>query len=296
MVTRQRQRAIQALARKVLIEHDAMHLPVVPKAFAAEKLSIQVESFDPTEPDISGFLMRMDDRFGIGYSTAIASKGFQNFTVAHELGHYFIDGHFEALLNEGLHMSRSGYISQDTYEREADIFATEFLMPWKLISPIATRSVQGFPAIKAIADQCESSIIASAIRYTSVAKEPVAVVVSHDGVIEFMSSSDSFRQMPGIRWLRRGDRLPPAVPSVEFASRAEWIANCATVEEGTLLSQWFSSAPNVAVEEDIVGLGNYGRLLTVLIAEWEEDEEELEESGDDYIDRWRQGGFRGKNG
>jgi len=296
MITRLREREVQALARKALIGHDAMNLPVNPIAFAKNKLEIHVESFDPEEQDVSGFLMRIDDQFGIGYSTSIASKGFQNFTVAHELGHYFIDGHFEALLSDGLHKSKSGYISQDRYEREADVFATEFLMPWKLISPIATRSVQGFPAIKAIADQCESSIIASAIRYTSVAKEPVAVVVSYGGVIEFMSASNPFRQIPGIKWFRRGDNLPPAVPSAEFSSKAEWIADCTTVEDGTLLSKWFSSAPNIEVEEDIVGLGNYGRLLTVIIAEWDEDEEEVEESGDDYIDRWRHGGFRGKNG
>lgn len=296
MITRLREREVQALARKALIDHDAMHLPVNPIVFAKNKLEIHVESFDPEEQDVSGFLIRVDNRFGIGYSTAIASKGFQNFTVAHELGHYFIDGHFEALLVDGLHQSRSGYISQDRYEREADIFATEFLMPWKLISPIATRSVQGFPAIKTIADQCESSIIASAIRYTSVAKEPVAVVVSHAGTVEFMCASDPFRQMPGIQWLRRGDRLPAAVPSAEFALRSKWIADCAIAEEGALLSKWFSSAPNIEVEEDIVGLGNYGRLLTVIIAEWDEDEEVVEEGGDDYIERWRHGGFRGKKG
>lgn len=296
MISKLREREIQTLARTILIERDAMQLPVDPMAFAKEKLGIHVESFGPQESDVSGFLMRMDGKFGIGYSTAISSKGFQNFTVAHELGHYFIDGHPEALLSEGAHMSKSGYISQDKYEREADVFATEFLMPWKLISPIINGTVQGFPTVKAIADQCQSSIVASAIRYTSVAKEPVAVIVSHQGTVEFMTASDPFRQIPGIQWLRRGERLPAAVPSNEYALRNSWIAECAVVEEGSLLNSWFPSAPKIEVEEDIVGLGSYGRLLSVLITSWDTEEDEDDDLEDNYIDRWGKGIFRGKNG
>ena len=109
--------------------------------------------------------MRQGNSFGIGYSTAIRSLGFQNFTVAHELGHYLIDDHPLAILGTGKHFSRSGYISNDRYEEEADAFATELLMPWKLIDPlIRARGGGGFGTIKAIADGSESSLLASAIR------------------------------------------------------------------------------------------------------------------------------------
>ena len=37
--------------------------------------------------------MRVGDQFGIGYSTAISNKGFENFTIGHELGHYFGNPH-----------------------------------------------------------------------------------------------------------------------------------------------------------------------------------------------------------
>jgi hypothetical protein len=47
------------------------------------------------------------------------------------------------------------------------------------------------------------------------------------------------------------------------------------------------------VEEDVIGLGSYGRLLTVLLTEEldSEDEDEVED-GDEYIDRWKNGVFR----
>lgn len=295
MITRQREKAIQQLARTKLIEYDSMHLPVRPMRFAEEKLGIVVQSFDPGKPDVSGFLMVSGGKFGIGYSTAIANRGFQNFTVAHELGHYFIDGHSDALLGEGLHFSKSGFISPDVYEREADVFATEFLMPWKLIAPLVDRSVQGYPAITAISENCESSILASAIRYTAVANEPVAVIVSHEGEIEFMTASADFKQIPGIDWLRRGQPLPTSVPSAAYGTRENWILAGDAAEEGSLLSSWFPGAGRIEVEEDVVGLGGYGRLLTVLIADWQaENDEDEEEGGDDYIDRWNKGVFRGK--
>ena len=36
--------------------------------------------------------------FGIAYATHIDNVGFQNFSVGHELGHYFLPGHVDAVL------------------------------------------------------------------------------------------------------------------------------------------------------------------------------------------------------
>jgi Zn-dependent peptidase ImmA (M78 family) len=203
MIIPLRKRKICTLAREKLLEHDAMHLPVRPKLFA-KNLGILVQSFDPKDANISGFLMQVGNSFGIGYSKAIKSEGFQNFTVAHELGHYFIDDHPMAVLKSGQHFSHAGYISRDHFEQEADWFATEFLMPWNLIESLVSQSKRGFSSIKNVADQCQSSLLASAIRYAEVTDESIAAVVSHRGTVEFMTASKSFRQIPGIEWLRRG--------------------------------------------------------------------------------------------
>jgi hypothetical protein len=64
-------------------------------------------------------------------------------------------------------------------------------------------------------------------------------------------------------------------------------------EEGSYLCNWFPSAPRANVEEDVVGLGSYQRLLTILITDWDAEESEEDELGDDdYIDRWKEGRFR----
>jgi hypothetical protein len=294
MIARLRAQYIQSLAREKLTEHGRMQLPVAPMELARQ-LDILVRPFSPTQADISGFLMQQGNSFGIGYSTAIRSVGFQNFTVAHELGHYFIDDHPLAILSTGQHFSRSGYISKDRFEEEADAFATELLMPWKLIEPLVRVSAGGFHSIKTISEACESSLVASAIRYTQITKECVAVVVSYRGVVEFMTASDTFKQIPGLDWLRKRDALPHNVPSARYSADYEWIEACNVSEEGGKLSAWFPGVSGREVEEDVVGLGSYGRLLTVLVAQdIQGDDEDEDEDTDDYIDRWKRGIFRGK--
>ena len=193
---------------------------------------------------------------------------------------------------EGKHFSKSGFISKNRYEREADIFATEFLMPWKLIESIANARQPGFSVIQRIASECESSLLASAIRYTSVTPDCIAVIVSNHGVVEFMTASSTFRQIPGLSWLQREDRLPKGVPTARLASDSDWVGKCEISTDGTMLSHWFSGVPNLEVEEDIVGLGSYGRILTVLIADFTSPEDSEEHEEDDYIDRWKEGRFR----
>jgi len=295
MIERSRLKAIQRLAGTTLADNGLLSsLPVRPKEFA-KNIGINVIPFHPTQRDISGCLMVAGNTFGIGYSTAIQNEGFQNFTVAHELGHYFIDDHPSAVLVDGKHFSRSGYISKDRYEREADAFAAALLMPWKLIDPILRRSAPGFEAIKALSDACESSLVASAIRYCEVTDECVAAVVSHRGVVEFMTASESFKQLPGIDWLRKREQIPGNVPTHRLGTDMEWVGSCEVALEGSLLNQWFPDAAQQEVEEDVVGLGSYDRTLTVLITEAapeEDDDEDSEERGDGYIERMKEGRFR----
>ena len=110
-----------------------------------------------------------------------------------------------------------------------------------------------------------------------------------------MTASTSFKQISGIDWLRKRDALPSEVPSKRFCTDLEWIKTCDIAEEGCRLSAWFPDAGEREIEEDVVGLGSYERLLTVLMteeAESEDDDDEGEQDG--YIDRWKQGYFRPK--
>ena len=96
---------------------------------------------------MSGILLRTGDSCGIAYATHIDNPGFQRFSIAHELGHYFLPGHLDAVLGDrDVHESHAEFASADRYELEADHFAASLLMPRCLFSmPCAGQTTASLP-------------------------------------------------------------------------------------------------------------------------------------------------------
>jgi Zn-dependent peptidase ImmA (M78 family) len=112
----------------------------------------------------------------IAYATHIKSEGFQRFSIAHELGHYFLEGHPDAVFKSGdIHESRAGFGSADQIELEADHFAAGLLMPSHLFAAAAGRYSDGLEAIKGLAADSKTSLTASAIRYAELTDAAIAL-------------------------------------------------------------------------------------------------------------------------
>src|SRR5271170_3761539 len=146
-------------AHDVLNKLQISSLPVNPFD-VAERRDIAHQEKPGLAPGISGCLMKVGDAFGILYSSRFASEGFKRFNVAHELGHYFLPAHIDALFANGqqFHQSESGFTSDDKYEREADSFAASLLMPKMLFKAACGKSGQGLTAIQSVADLCVTSL------------------------------------------------------------------------------------------------------------------------------------------
>lgn len=116
-------------------------LPIDPRAIA-EKREIVVQAKSVDDKGCSGMLVRLGNDFAIAYATHLQNEGFENFSVAHELGHYFMPGHVEAVIQgeTGMHLSRAGFNSGNRYEAEADRFAAGLLMPRHLFFPAIDRA------------------------------------------------------------------------------------------------------------------------------------------------------------
>src|SRR3954469_17231538 len=130
MLSNIRRQAVAKCAQDLVNELKIASLPVEPIRIATDR-GITVQSWNPSKRGVSGFLMKQGDSFGISYSSFIENQGFINFTVGHELGHYFLPGHVGKLFANGddIHYSHSGFVSSENCEKEADLFSANLLMP-----------------------------------------------------------------------------------------------------------------------------------------------------------------------
>jgi len=262
---------------QVARDHEITELPVDVKALAA-KLQILVLPKSADQAGVSGMLMRSGQNFGISYATHIDSEGFQRFSIAHELGHYLMPGHIEAVMATGdIHESRAGFTSDDKYEIEADHFAAGLLMPRFLFAPALRRAGQGLSAIIRLAELCKTSLPATAIRYTQCTSDPMAIVVSTGRAIDYCFMSDELKELKGIDWLRKRHMVPTQTPTAVFNRDPQNIRAAVFVEDSSTLAAWFGGNRDIEIREDVIGLGSYGRTLTVLHGLEAPDEEGEEE-------------------
>lgn len=252
-------------------------LPVCPFTIAKGE-DILVEPKDSDEPGVSGFLMRVGNVFGIQYATHLRNDGFIRFSVGHELGHYFLPGHPEYLFpnGDGIHRSRSGFISSDQYERQADCFATVLLMPKTFFMAALRKAGEGFAAIQSLAETCQTSITATAIRFAQFAEDPVAIIVSTGARVEYCFLSEELKGIRGLEWLRKGALIPSSSVTAHFNRDHNNVSQSRQVEGYIMLDEWFGSAPQIEMQEDVVGLGSYGKTLTVLFTNQAIDDEDEE--------------------
>jgi len=250
-------------AEALLKELNITCLPVDPFAIA-ESRDIIVEAKPDTEDGVSGMLLRYDDIFGILYATHIQVEGFQRFSVAHELGHYFLDGHVDHLLKDGAHASRAGFVSGDPYELEADNFAAGLLMPAGLCKRLIARRGPGLAAIEALAGDCKTSLTATAIRFAELTDDAIAVVVSAGRTIDYCLLSEAMKSLPQLRWLRKGSPVPADTETARLSTVAERVLKGDRAAAEIDVMDWLGGTQSTIVTEEAVGLGRYGKTLTVL--------------------------------
>lgn len=275
------QQEAEKCATDVIAELGVTSLPVLPIEIARQK-EIAVQPFPSTSPGIAGCLMMNGNNFGIGYANHLNNEGFVNFTVGHELGHYFLPGHVEYLFRDGAtaHYSQTAFTSSDPYEKQADAFSANLLMPQGLFLAASRKTGVGLKSVKALANLCKTSLNATAIRYGQLIDDPIAVIVSSGPQVHYAFMSRTLAELPTISPLRPGDELPPSSATARFNRDFENVLRSEEVESTSCLSEWFADAPRHEMNEDVIGLGKYGRTLTVLFTQDEIDSDDEEEIHD----------------
>jgi Zn-dependent peptidase ImmA (M78 family) len=276
-------------AEAFLRDEGIAGLPVDPIAIARSR-DMEVRAKPDTIGGVSGMLLRHGDVFGILYATHVKSEGFRNFSVAHELGHYFLEGHIDHVLPEdGIHTSPAGFVSADPYELEADQFAAGLLMPTGPFKRALGRQEPGSGVVESLADLCRTSLTATAIRYAELTDAAVAIVISTGPSIDFCFMSETIKALPQLSWLRKGTRVPRGTATVELNATASRVAAGERAEADTDIMDWLGGTRSLKAIEQVIGLGSYGKTLTVLTCPSLQDETYQDDSGDDderLVEHW----------
>ena len=226
-------------------------------------------SFGHYEDAFDGLLELKADRFHIFLNRDRLrglTKPRARFTAAHELGHYFIDDHRNALF-AGVrpHPSFTEFVTNTIAESQADQFAATLLMPPGRFASSAKRKDVTIQSIVELAALFGTSVMSTAIRYAHSDVAHVVVMLWAETERRWCWSSKTVWELTKNRAYRHSSRVP-----VGSATRALLNSSTTNVpkERGTVLSEWFpfilpGSNTDKICREEAIRLGNYG-VLTLL--------------------------------
>jgi hypothetical protein len=256
-----------------LVRDEKLDLPIDLFSLAKSR-DILVEAKPESAKGVSGMLLCAGGNFAIGYATHIKSNGFQRFSIAHELGHFFLAGHPEHLFSGDklIHESHAGFGAGDQIELEADHFAAGLLMPSHLFNAEAGKFSDGVTAIEKLAERCQTSLTASAIRYAELTDAAIAIVISTGPTVNYCFASRSMRGIRGYKHPVKGSVLPRDSLTRIFNQTEDNILSAERDDDSADLIAWFRADDEIEASEEVIGLGDYGKTLTIICAETPDDD------------------------
>lgn len=118
----------------------------------------------------------------------------QRFSIVHELGHLEMHrgiGLLRSCTKLDIQDRPTNSTTTDT-EQEANQFASAFLIPERFVEQSFAGNKPSFEIISEWAEKLQTSLTATALRYTRFTHEPVAVVYSFRGTIKYFQPSSEF--------------------------------------------------------------------------------------------------------
>lgn len=194
---------VNAIISHIAADVSSHYNVPVPLSSIAESEDIKVFYDDYGKSTFDGltWFEASTDDFYIHLNINPFKRNFPNtakgrFTLAHELGHYFIPYHRRGLISGSLkpHGSISYLVNQAAWkvEREADAFASMLLMPYESVRTFIKRKRFNFELIEELASTYKVSKSAATLRYADIGNTPIMAVYAVDGRIKWVSHSDDF--------------------------------------------------------------------------------------------------------
>ena len=259
-----RANAIAELAEHIAVQRFGGERVSPEEIASSEGIAYRYESFDE---EFDGILLYEAGRFLIVCNERRALRGSarSRFTFAHELGHYFIDEHRQALASGKmpLHFSLAEHVSDQPVETEADHFAANLLMP---ATPFRRKAADLDPGLQLISDL--ATTYGASFTSTAFRALQLDVFPAPSALFRWQKNGEqsgrrisptTFSMFPGYRSMIASipnGSLTEAVVAGRSLSGAKGISDC---------SQWLPNVRpedrrNVSLNEEAMSIGHFGWL------------------------------------
>lgn len=191
------------------------------------------------------------------------------FTVSHELGHYFIDEHRNALASGRVnpHPSFTDVNAGELrVEREANLFGSHLLMPAARFAAALPRARKRLSGIQDLAAKFVVSVTCAAIRYVETEVEPSVMVHLSPDARMWSRASATFRAAPYGRVMNTARQVRADAPT--GICRALTGKQSGVIGAKVAASTWFPAlrrGGDFQLREEAMTLGRYGVLALLTL-------------------------------
>lgn len=181
----------------------------------------------------------------------------KRFAIAHELGHYELRHSPGAPTECAERQFLLWYKSQNQKEVEANLFAAELLMPKAFFQKRIEMTLPSMDLIGSLAEQFQTTLTATAIRYVDLCGERCALVLSSSGRVTWTRRSSEFPY-----WISPGRALSQNTFAANFFADQRVPAEMQTVR----LDAWIDGnvSSRETIREHSRALSSYESVLTLL--------------------------------
>ncbi|WP_339812653.1 ImmA/IrrE family metallo-endopeptidase [uncultured Imperialibacter sp.] len=195
------------------------------------------------------------------------------FTLAHELGHFFLDEH-RLGLKYGLlepHASFHNINQKTLIEEEADYFASCLLMPTNKFKNHSSeyrkrtgRNGFSFDTVQTLSESFQTSVLSTLIRFGEVGTHEIFAIISKDNIVKWYVKSTDF---PNWKWkFQIGGLVPPTTVAGEYYNLEN---KKVTTTESLKADDWFNPPPDDyradrEMYEQCFYADNYGYVVSLL--------------------------------
>jgi len=163
-----------------------------------------------------GRILINGDSAVISINNTLNHIGKRNFVLGHEIGHFILHKNAGNLFSDTT-LTLSEWYKKGLQEQQANTFASELLMPEHLFRKKVEGKTLNIGLIKDISHYFGTSLLATFLRYATLGKYPVMIVLIDNGIVKWKQQSDDFP----FKYLPLNSKVPPWTVAGDYFKKGQ---------------------------------------------------------------------------